>query len=217
MRNLYYSVKRLKLSAFIPVAVVCVIFPLLTYHDINNMTEEMYKMIELGEKAQMFIPIMAAWCPLMSFRQYVEGDTRELIFFYQKTHLAELLFYGVTFAAVSAVPFLILSQYVADSLAAEYLRVMIQSAFFITLAYGVTFLLNSATGGLLICLLVDFLLIFSKNYIPANKSIFSFGQKAAEEMFVLAKGESIDKYWILIIISVVFLIVGYISSHRAKT
>lgn len=216
MRNIYYSVKSQRLSVLVPIAFICVIFPLLTYNSIKDMQEELYKFLSLGEKAQSLIPVMAAWCPLMAFRRYVEGDARELIFFYKKRHIGELLFYAVFYCVITAVPFLILSKYLGG-LQSEYLRVIIQGMFFLTLAYCVTFLLSSATGGLLVCLLIDFLLIFGKNYIPADKSIFSFGMEASKEMFVLTKGESVDKYWILIIMSAVFLLVGYISSRRAKT
>lgn len=215
MRTIYYSLKNLKLTVLVPLIVAWIIFPLFLNSSLEVITENVDKLATVGDNAQMLLPVMAIWLPVMTFRQYVEGDSSELLFFYQKTHLVDLFIYMVIYCAVAAVPFAFFAQSV-NGIWQEYLRVVIQSVFFCSMSYFVSFVLRSTSMSLMLCLLIDFLFVMAKNYISSSQSVFSFGQPAFQEMFVLSKTEHIDKYWVLLIISACFVIFGAIAAKRRK-
>lgn len=215
MRTIYYSLKNLKLTVFVPLIVAWLIFPLFLNNSLEVITENIDKLSAVGDNAQMLLPVMAIWLPVMTFRQYVESDASEMLFFYQKTHLFDLFVYFIIYCAVMAVPFAFYAQSV-NGIWQEYLRVVIQSAFFCSMSYFVSFAMRSTSMSLMLCLLIDFLFVLAKNYITSSRSVFSFGQPACQEMFVLSKTEHIDKYWVLLIISACFVIFGAVASRRRK-
>lgn len=215
MRNIYYSVKNLHWIALVPLAVLFLVFPLLIWSEIKLNSWSQGNLAQIGNFAQMLLPIASSFWPVFVFHQYVEGNARELIFCYRKGHLLELFVYGAVYVACMAIVFFVLS-FFYESVWWEYLRVAIQSLFFLSFTYAVVFLIRSTALGLMLSLLLELFFMLTRNYISSTWSIFSFDCLAKEDVFILSEQEKVDKFIILLGLSVLFWGIGYVRARKIK-
>ena len=188
---------------------------LLVWSEIKLNSYSQENLYQIGDFAQTLLPVAAVFWPIFVFHQYVEGNTREVIFCYRRGHLFELLAYGLLYIVFMAIPFIVLSCYY-QNVGWEYLRVIVQSVFFISLSYAAIFLMRSAALSLLLSLLLEMIFILMRNYVSSQWSVFSFDCLAKGDVFSLSEGEQVDKYAVLLTCSVLFWAIGYWRARRIK-
>lgn len=216
MRNIYYAIKSLRWMALAPLFILFLLFPLLVWSEIKLNSFSQGNLYQIGDFAQILLPVASIFWPIFVFRQYVEGNARELIFCYRKSHLFELFVYGLAYIVLMAVPFIVLSCYY-QNVWWEYLRVLIQSVFFLSFSYAAIFLMRSTALSLLLSLLLEIVFILMRDYISSQWSLFSFDCLAKDDVFFLSEQEIMDKYIILLTLSLLFLLVGSWRARKIKT
>ncbi|GEM_PF-3752970 len=213
MRNIWYSIKNLRWAALLPLVVLFLVFPLLVWSEVKLNSYSQENLDQIGDFAQMLLPFSAIFGPVFIFRQYVEGGAREVIFFYRKGHLLELCTYGGLYLALAGILFLVLSGFYQD-VWWEYLRIAVQSVFFLALSYASLFVMRSTALGLMASLMTESFFVLLKDELPSSHSLFSFDCLAKGDVFFAAKGEVLDKYLLLLLLSALLLAIGYWRAQK---
>lgn len=112
LRLCYYNLKSLKLLYFVPLAVLFLLLPFLSFGYFLSYGWDEMTFYSTFMEMQQYIPFMATWWVIFGLREYAEGDGRELlrvykngllwdfflIFFWYILHVAVLiLLYGIFF------------------------------------------------------------------------------------------------------------------------
>lgn len=215
MRNIWYSMKNLRFVALLPPAVLFLVFPFLIWCVVRINAYSQDNLSTIGEFAQMLLPFSMIIWPAFIFRQYVEGGAREVIFAYRKGYFPELCLYGGLYLLLAAVLFFVLSLFYQD-VWWEYLRVAVQSIFFLSLVYAALFATHSTALGLMAPLLVETFFVLLKDELPSTWNLFTFSSLAKGDVFVASQGEAVDKYVLLLLLSAVLLVFGYWRARRWK-
>jgi hypothetical protein len=103
----------------------------------------------------LLIPALAAWWPAFAFKERIEGDGRELLYFLRRKGEGALaLAIGLLYLVV-AIPFTVVALGVEGFSASVMLLLAVRCVFVTSLAFSVAYVLRSSALGLVLALLFN--------------------------------------------------------------
>ena len=220
MRRYWIDLKNIRLHFWVPVIAALILVPLTVwgFYQISGNTEDI---TEASSLIQMYLPFLSIWWIVFVFRQYADGNGRELLHMHCKSQLIECLFFQALFLLITAVPYVLLSFFYED-MAYEYLRIAVQSFALSSLTYCILFVSRSATASILVSLIyvvvswfvkVD----FSKIIENTDSWLVHYNPIEYFNIFSVAKpalGLPWFKLIVPLIAGMVFLLIGRLFNRR---
>lgn len=90
---------------------------------------------------QYLTPLLAGWCAFFVLTPYIDSDGNEIFYIWKRSKAGEVVGAFVCYLVTAAVPYLLYGQ-IFSGMAAEWLRIMIESFLFMALVYFLAFLVR---------------------------------------------------------------------------
>ena len=203
LRLLFLSFKNVKVYYFIPLFIIYVLIPFISYLNIKTLGVEVSFTLVM-DTAQMLIPITSTWWMFCVLKEYIEGEGNELLYAYEnvrKTKILDILLIYIWYCLHIALLFIVYS-FLYDNVFIEYIRIIIQS-FVLTAAYYFLIYAFKSTSISYMFILTYYMmsLFFSKDTIFESVDIFSTKENMSMYLFE-------DKYFCVLLVGIILLILG---------
>lgn len=200
VRQLYYKLRSIKGYYFIPLVFLYVLLPIINTSTVKALGVNEVSISIICTDIQRYIPFMGAWWALFAFKEFVEGEGREVLRVYKRNIILDVFLLYAWYLVHAGLLFIVYSYWLTN-LSLDFLRVAAQSFLFLCGAFFFMFMLKSIA--------ITFLLVLAYglfNFIHLDGTI-SF-------ITLIRYGRAIDAGTIFIegvpilIICIVFLIFG---------
>lgn len=213
VKNLFFRsflhLKSIGVLAFIPLIVINVILPLLTYLVYRQYGKSSRLEISIQEYSQWLLPLACVWWPMFVMKEYIEGDGKELLYinkpcnklldlfllFAVSTLNVSLIFLGYTFL----IPYM---KY-------EYLRIVVICFLYFSMVYAIGFTTNSSALTVLSVVLYTLTNIYYGRGQNKNIFIYLSTQRLTVKSFI-------SNYVPLLVIGIVLIIFGIILNKKRR-
>lgn len=206
-RILSKSWKNIGVLRFVPFIVLNVLIPIVNIASYRQYGVSGEFQREIVSTALMFLPFFAAWWPMFFLREYIEADGNELLAFFHNKKQEALCFctHLIYLANVSALFFVYIK--IFPELKLFYLWIIIVCVFYFSLSYFMSFATKSVT----LTLMSSLIYAIANQVIISGKIIFMIYSTAGGYVFL----EEWKKIYLpLVILSIVFLAVGFIFKEK---
>ncbi len=211
VKNLFFRtflhLKSIGVLVYIPLIIINVILPLLTYlvyrqYGISSRLE-----ISIQEYSQWLLPLACVWWPMFVMKEYIEGDGRELLYINKTSNRFLDLFLLFIISILNVALIFLVYTSLIPYMKYEYIRILIICFLYFSIVYTIGFTTNSSAFTVLSVILYTLVNVYYGREQNKNILIYLSTQRLTMKSFI-------SNYLPLLIMGIVLLIFCIIFNKK---